>query len=114
MTAGYVDLFMDTGITFTHTISLTDDITNTPINIADYQIYCTLKKSYYSQNVYANVTCTIENAANGEFSISMNRGVTANIEPGRYIFDVVTLKDNITEKILEGVMHVSPTVTIVG
>ena len=114
MTAGYVDLFMDTGIDFSHTINLSDDVTNTPINISGYGIYCTIKRSYYSQNTYANVTCTIINAANGEFSISMNRGVTANIEPGCYVFDVVTLNDSVAEKIIEGVIHVAPTVTIVG
>lgn len=114
MTAGYVDLFLDRGTDFNHTINLSDDNTNAPINIANYEIYCSLKKSYYSENVYANVTCTIINAANGEFSITMNRGVTSNIEPGRYVFDVVTLAGNLTEKVLEGVFHVAPTVTIIG
>lgn len=113
MTAGYADLFVDRGADFSYTLNLTDDVTNAPINIANYQFYCTLKRSYYSQNTTANVTCTVGDAANGRFTISMDRQLTSNIDPGRYVFDVVSLNNDVVEKIIEGVMHVSPTVTIV-
>lgn len=114
MTAGYIDLFMDQGVNFSHTINITDDNTNAPINLVGYEIYCTLKRSYYSANTSANAVCTVVNASNGEFSITMNRAITANLEPGRYVFDVITKNGEIVDKILEGVMHVNPTVTILG
>ena len=111
MTA-YVELFMDQGATFSNVINLTDDITNTPINVANYIVTSQLRRSFYSVNASANLICTVTNSANGEIVLSLPAANTANLKPGRYIFDVKTIDgDNVTSRVLEGLITVTPSVT---
>lgn len=110
--AAYVELYVDQGTTFNNIINITDDVTNTPINIAGYTITSQLRRSYYSANITANITCAISNVANGEIVMSMTAANTANIKPGRYVFDVLTVDTyNSTSRILEGIITVTPSVT---
>jgi hypothetical protein len=110
--SAYVELFLDQGTTFNNIINLTDDITNTPINISGYTAISQLRRSYYSANVSANITCTITDAANGELTLSMTAANTATLKPGRYVFDVKTIDElNTTSRILEGTITVTPQVS---
>jgi hypothetical protein len=110
--ASYVELFIDQGTTFNNIINLTDDNTNTPINIYGYSVTSQMRRSYYSQNITANIICTTSNTSNGEISMSISAANTANIKAGRYVFDVKTVKGNgnIT-RVLEGIIIVNPQVT---
>ena len=110
--ASYVELMIDQGTTFNNIINLTDDTTNTPINVYGYVITSQMRRSYYSVNISANITCTITSASNGEITMSMTSANTANIKPGRYVFDVKT-KDtsNTVSRVLEGIITVNPQVT---
>lgn len=112
MTAGYIDIFLDQGTTCVYTLSLYDDKTNSLINIAGYQFFSSIRLSHYSQNATANFTCTISDASNGKIDISMDAGTTANINPGRYVFDIISINtEKEKQKFIEGIIHVSPTVT---
>ena len=110
--AGFVELYIDQGTSFTNIINLTDDITNASINTAGYTITSQMRRSYYSANATANITCTITNAANGEVTLSLTSGETANIKAGRYVFDV-KVNDNLSSisRILEGIITVLPQVS---
>lgn len=110
--SAYVELYVDQGSTFNNVINLTDDITNTPINILGYNVTSQIKRSYYSANVTANIICSITDAANGEITLSIPAANTANIKAGRYVFDVKT-KDtsNTIARVLEGIITVTPQVT---
>ena len=110
--AAYVELYIDQGTTFNNIINLTDDVTNTPINVSGYVVTSQMRRSYYSANISANITCTLSNVANGEITMSITAANTANIKPGRYLFDVKTLDTyNQTSRILEGIITVSPSIT---
>ena len=110
--AAYVELYLDQGTTFNNVINLTDDVTNTPINVANYTVVSQLRRSYYSANASANITCTITNASNGELTLSMTAANTANLKPGRYVFDVKTVDElNTTSRVLEGIITVTPQVS---
>lgn len=110
--SAYTELYMDQGATFNNVINLTDDVTNTPINVANYVVTSQLRRSYYSANASANLTCTITNAANGEITLSMTAANTANLKPGRYLFDVKTVDNaNTVSRVLEGIITVTPAVT---
>ena len=110
--AAYVELYIDQGTTFNNIINLTDDVTNTPINISGYTVTSQIRRSYYSANISANITCTLSNVANGEITMSMTSANTANIKPGRYVFDVITLDTfNTKNRVLEGIITVTPSVT---
>lgn len=110
--AAYVELYIDQGTTFNNIINLTDDVTNTPINVSGYVISSQIRRSYYSANISANITCTLSNVANGEITMSMTAANTSNIKPGRYLFDVKTLDtSNQTSRVLEGIITVTPSCT---
>jgi len=110
--AAYVELFMDQGATFNNVINLSDDLTNANINISGYIVLSQMRRSYYSANASANLTCQITNASTGEITISLESNETANIKSGRYLFDIqVTTPSNTTVRLLEGIVTVTPRVT---
>lgn len=110
--AAYVELYVDQGATFNTTINLTDDVTNSAINVYGYTITSQMRRSYYSTGITANITCTITDTSNGEVTLSMTAANTASIKPGRYVFDVKsTDSTNITSRLLEGIITVTPQVT---
>jgi hypothetical protein len=110
--SAYVELYLDQGTTFNNIINLTDDVTNTPINVSGYVVSSQMRRSYYSANISANITCTLSNVANGEITLTMTAANTANIKPGRYLFDVIAIDtSNNTSRILEGIITVTPSIT---
>lgn len=110
--AAYVELYVDQGTTFSNIINLTDDVTNIPINVSGYTVTSQLRRSYYSANITANITCALSNVANGEITMSMTSANTSNLKPGRYVFDVKTLDVlNATNRVLEGIITVTPSCT---
>lgn len=110
--AGYAELFIDQGSSFNNVINLTDDISNVNVNISGYTVVSQMRRSYYSANATANITCTITNAINGEITMSMEPGTTANIKAGRYLFDMQTTdRDGFVSRVLEGIITVTPRVS---
>jgi hypothetical protein len=110
--AAYVELYVDQGASFGSTLEIYDDANNVTVNVANYTISGALKRSYYSQNTSANLTCTIINAANGVIGISLTAGQTANIRAGRYLFDVKTTSpDMVTTRVIEGIITITPGIT---
>ncbi len=87
-------------------------VTNANLNISGYSVQSSIKKSYYSANVTANLTCSITKPANGEITITLSAGETANVEPGRYLYDIVLTKPDATkERIREGIVTVTAGIT---
>lgn len=109
--ANYIELFIDKGTDFNHTIVLNDPNTNANVNIAGYTISSQMRKSYYSVNVTANLTCTIFDSTNGVFNISMTAANTATIDDGRYVFDVKYDTGSTVVRAREGSIQVNPNVT---
>lgn len=108
----FTELYMDQGTTFGSSITLTDDITNVPINVTGFSVRCAMKRSHYSLNVSANITCTIANGSNGLITLSLPDTATANLKAGRYWFDVkVTDLDGTVSRPLEGIITVTPQVS---
>ena len=110
--AAYVELYVDQGTTFNNVINITDDLTNDYVNVSGYTVTSQLRRSYYSANASANITCTITDAPNGEITLSMTAANTALIKAGRYLFDVRTVdRASITSRIVEGIITITPRVT---
>jgi hypothetical protein len=54
----------------------------------------------------------ISNAAQGEILISMDSANTANMSPGRYVYDLtITDPNSIVTRVVEGIVIVSPGTT---
>ena len=111
--AEYVELYIDQGSDFSTTVNLNDDSTNLPQNVYGYTVTSSLRRSLLSPNTAANLTCSVYDAPNGEFLISLTAGQTANLRSGSYLFDV-KVYDSLsatTSRLIEGVMFVTPSVT---
>jgi hypothetical protein len=110
MAAGYSNLYLEQGTSFSTTITL-DDIYQNAYNLVGFSASSQMRSSYYSANATA-VFSTGINANTGVVTLSLSANTTANITPGRYVYDAI-INDghgNIT-RILEGVVDVSPSVT---
>ena len=110
MPAAYSNLYLEQGTTFNTTITL-DDVYGSVYDLSGYTVNSQIRKSYYSANATAIFTTSI-NAGSGTITLNLSTNVTANISPGRYVYDT-TIKDssgNVT-RVLEGIVDVSPRVS---
>lgn len=109
----YAELTIDQGATFSTVITLTED-DNTPLDLTNHEFEAQIRKSYYSVNPTANLSVTIENAANGVVRMSLDAANTANIKAGRYLYDVKMIKpdaSNTTIRVVEGIVTITPQVS---
>lgn len=109
--AQFVELDLDQGTDLSYNLDLTQD-DGSPLNVTGFAFSSSIRKSYYSSNVTANLTVTIANSVGGNVLLTMNSATSANIKAGRYLFDVKQ-KDtaNVTTRIIEGIITVLPQVT---
>lgn len=111
MPAAYSNLYLEQGTTFTTTITL-DDVYGDIYDLAGYTSSSQIRKSYYSSNATATFSTSI-NVGNGTVTLDLDASTTANIAPGRYVYDAIITDNthNVTTRILEGIIEVSPRVT---
>jgi hypothetical protein len=109
--ATYAELIVDQGSSFNTILTLTDDVSNLPINVGGYTINANIKKSYYSTNNTAVFTATINDAATGNVQISLSAASTTSIKAGRYVYDVKISLAGVTTRIIEGILTVTPRVS---
>ena len=70
-----------------------------------------MRKSYYATS-FTIITSTITGNANGEITLSMTAANTANLTPGRSVFDLlITSPTSVKTRVIEGIVVVSPGVT---
>ena len=107
----YIDLFVDQGTDYQTNMDLKND-DGTPMSVAGYTFTGQLRKSHYSTNLPANLIVTIIDGPNGNLKITMASEVTANIKPGRYVYDILMMDTtDVTIRIMEGIVTVTPQVT---
>lgn len=108
--AAYSELTLEQGATFSTTINV-EDTQGTAINLAGYSASSQIRKSYYSTTANS-FTATITNSANGEITLSMTAANTANLNAGRYLYDLLITAPNTTKtRVVEGIIVVLPSVT---
>lgn len=108
--AGFAEIHIDQGSTFSTTINVNDASGSTQ-NLVGYSARSMMRKSYYSSSAN-NFTVEITNPANGEISISMTAANTANLKSGRYVYDLeMESPSGVVTRIVEGIVIVLPNVT---
>ena len=111
MPAGYTELFLEQGADFNMSVSL-DDVGGSSFNLVNYSASSQMRKSYYSSNVSATFSVsTGANAALGIITMTLDSANTANINAGRYVYDVYITNGSSRTRVLEGIVNVSPQVT---
>jgi hypothetical protein len=105
-----VELLIEQGSTFSTTVNVEDTV-GAAINLFGYSASSQMRKSYYSTS-NTIITSTITGNANGEITLSMTAANTANLIPGRSVFDlIITSPTNVVTRVIEGVIVISPGVT---
>jgi hypothetical protein len=108
--AGYAELTIEQNADFTNIINV-NGATGAAQNLTSYTAAAQMRKSYYSTTANS-FTVIISSPANGEISMAMTSANTANLTPGRYLFDLVmTSPANIKTRVVEGIITVLPSVT---
>ena len=113
MPAGYLELFLEKGASFNTTITLYD-VNNNPYDLTGYTANSEIRKSYYSANSVATFSTGFDlNPEDGNLILSLTYQQTANIAPGRYVYDVyLTSSDELSRtRVLEGIINVTPSAT---
>ena len=113
MPAGYQDLFLEQGTTFTTQLTLADS-TGAPYNLSGFTIKSQARKSYYSDIIAINFDASAYDANNGIIQLAANSATTANVSStSKLVYDVI-IRDNTSNnvtRVLEGQIFVSPSVT---
>lgn len=107
----YAELNIDQGASFTTTLDLAAD-DGSPIDISGCSFLSQIRKSYYSANATETFNIVINNAATGNIAISLAAANTANIRPGRYLYDIkMTDTNNTVTRLVEGIVTIMPQVS---
>ena len=88
-----------------------EDTAGAAINLFGYSASSQMRKSYYATS-NTIITSTITGNANGQITLSMTAANTANLTPGRQVFDLlITSPTQVKTRVVEGVIVISPGVT---
>jgi hypothetical protein len=108
--AGFAEIQIEQGASFSTTITVNDS-TGAFTNLTNYTAAAQLRKSYYSSTAN-NFTVTVSNAANGELTLVLSSANTANLTPGRMVYDLlITSPTSIKTRVVEGIATILPSVT---
>ena len=108
--AAFTELLIEQGATFSTTVNV-EDTAGAAINLFGYSASSQMRKSYYATS-NTIITSTITGNANGEITLSMTAANTANLTPGRQVFDLlITSPTQVKTRVIEGVIVISPGVT---
>jgi hypothetical protein len=100
---------IDQGTTFSLVVEAVHD-NNSPIDLTNHTANSQIRKHYSSTNSVSFTTNV--NSSLSTVTLSLTSTQTANIEWGRYVYDVnITSNSGIVTRIVEGIATVSPRVT---
>jgi hypothetical protein len=108
--AAKANIVIDQGTTFLTYLALTN-ADGSVLNLTGYTARGQIRK-WYTSNSYVNFTITITQPTDGYINLALTANSTANMEPGRYVYDIEAV-DNIgtITRVIEGIVTVTPEVT---
>ncbi len=108
--ASISNIFIDQGATFTTTVTVTD-ANGDAVNLSGYSVAAQIRKTYASSAISATFTTSIA-AATGQVTLSLTDTETANLEAGRYVYDLnINSSGGQKTRVVEGQATVTPGVT---
>ncbi len=108
--AAFQELLIEQGASFSTTVNV-EDTAGAAINLSGYSAASQMRKSYYT-STNTTITATVTGNANGEITLSMTPANTANLTPGRQVFDLlITSPTGEKTRVIEGIIVISPGVT---
>jgi hypothetical protein len=111
MAAGNYDIVIDQGADFSLQIAIAQD--GTAINLSSHTASAQLRPTPSSDTLTATFTCSITDAANGVFKMTLPYATTANIASGKYYYDLELYNSstNTMTRLIQGVARVTQNVT---
>jgi len=105
------NIVIEQGFDFDTTFQLEDTTTNTLLNLTGYSMDAQLRKTYSSSSS-VSFASTITSVTGGSVQISLTSSETADLKPGRYVYDVkLTTSGGTVTKAVEGAALVRAGVT---
>jgi hypothetical protein len=109
--AAKANIIVDQGTDFSTTITVKND-DGVIIDLTGYTAAAQLRKHYTSETATDFTTAFETPRSAGLLTISLSRTQTANLDSGRYVYDVeVTDAANTRSRLVEGIVTISPQVT---
>ena len=90
--AGFAEITIEQGADYSSTITV-NDASGTAQNLTSYTAASQLRKSYYSTTA-TSFTVSVTNPSAGEITTALSSTTTANLSPGRYVYDVILISPN--------------------
>jgi hypothetical protein len=96
------------GTDYSSTFVYIDPISKSPVNFTGYYARSMMKKSSYSSTITAEFLVTINNT---EITLFLPSNVTSALKNGRYSYDILVNNGTTTDRIFEGSVLVTGSVT---
>lgn len=109
--AVYANLTIDQGADFDSIVTV-EGSNGLPFDLSNYAATGQIRKTYTSSTAYS-FTASIQDATGGEIRLLLDGGISANMKPGRYVYDVIIENSNSgdTTRVIEGQVEITPGVT---
>lgn len=108
--AAYSEIQVEQFATFATSINV-EDTTGAALNLSGFSVNSSVRRSFFSETS-TNFEAFVSGVANGEITIAMTAANTANLTPGRSLYDVViTAPDGTKTRVVEGIVNILPGVT---
>ena len=100
-----------TGTDFSQTFVFEGINSNSRLNLAGHNLCAKMRRAEGSTSS-TSFTVEITNPAAARVSLTMSKTTTADLKPGKYLYDLLLeYPDGTIERILEGTVHVKKTIT---
>lgn len=109
--AAKANIVIDQGADFSTTITVLDN-DNSILNLTNYTARGQIRKHYTSTTAVDFDFAFTEPRSSGILTLSLSNTQTANMEAGRYVYDVeIVSSANTVTRLVEGIATVTPEVT---
>jgi hypothetical protein len=103
------NIYVDQGTDFSTFLNLSNE--SGIYDITSQQFECDVRKIFSTTLVFSPTFVVEPSGETGVVEMVISADATANVEPGKYQYDIVMLNGSSKEKILEGLMFILPTIT---
>jgi len=103
------NIYIDQGSTYSMSLNVTDQ-NGDPKDLSQYTVAAQMRKSYYA-NTAIDFDAEITYPLDGELTVSLTSATSADIKPGRYVYDIEITGPEETLRVVEGIVVVNPGVT---
>lgn len=105
----YANLTVDQGSDFSSVVTVTDS-DGVLVDLTNYTYRGQVRRTYASSTA-VDFVITANTPTNGQLTITLTSAQTAAMKAGRYVYDVEIESGNVTTRVVEGQLEVTPRVT---